>query len=64
MSVHHVCAVRIEARRDIGSSGTGITDCSSVLCGDWKLKLVPLEEQVLLTTELSVSPDLNVSFTV
>lgn len=33
VSVHHVCAVSLEAIGDIGSPGTGVTDGCEPLCG-------------------------------
>lgn len=35
---------------DSGSSGTGVTDGSNILCGCWRLNLGPLPEQTLLLT--------------
>ena len=52
VSVHHVCAVPVEARRGCHIPGTGVTDSCELLCGCWELNLGPLEEQRVLLTRV------------
>lgn len=56
--VHYVCAVPAGANEDgVRFSKTGVTDNSELLCGFWKPKLGPLQEQqMLLIIEQSIQP--------
>lgn len=57
MAIPHVCLVSLEAKEDVRSPGTRVTDDGELSCGCRELSLVSLVEQlVLLNTELSLLP--------